>query len=382
MGRCGNFKIISKIAVLGVLFLLLLSFGWDRIELESRAFVITIGIDAGDGEYPFEVSMNISDTAAIGGGEKESYTVTRTAMGGSLADAMRQIEAKISDKIYYGHAKMVVLGESVLEDRYLLGEVIDTFVRNDEINIKTIVMATEKTAAEILSAKTGEQSFLGTDIADFYNKNDTNTASSVVKLDIEKMEANLRNDRSVIIPKIDLSDDEETEISIGGVAVVKDFSLAGYIPEESTGGFLWLKENAAGTRVAIDVEGGHITLLVSKSKPKLDFYEEGGRLYCLAKLKIEGSIEGARFVEEDLFETGKIMALQQDFAEKIHKEIEETFYVLQQDFAVDGFGLKEQLRKKKWRLYQAYGPVWESIFEDIQLDAEINLTIRNTGAIK
>jgi len=380
-----NTKFFSKFIAIGVMLFAILSFNWDRIELEGRAFVITIGIDAAEeGEEAFEVSMTIADVAAMEGqGNSDDAASLRTANGESLARAMGQIDAKINNKVYYGHTKAVVLGESVLADEDLLREVVDTLSRKNDINIKCIVMATDVSAKDILETKPQEQSLLGLYLSKFYNNNNVNTAASVVKLDLEDLTTSLQNNHSVVIPKITLDGEgEDAEITISGVAVVRDFALAGYIPEDDMAGFLWLMENGAGAQVAIDVEDGHMTFLVQKSKMRLSLGQENGQLHCIANLRTEGSIEGARFMEDYLFDTDTMQQLQDDFAQKIRNEIEEIFYIFQHDFGVDGFGLKELMRKKYPQLYKAYEADWRTAFEEMVLVTEVDVVIRNTGPVK
>ncbi|MCL2377032.1 MAG: Ger(x)C family spore germination protein [Defluviitaleaceae bacterium] len=379
-----NTKFFSKFIVIGVLLLAIMSFNWDRIELEGRAFAITIGIDAAEGDEAFEVSMSIADVAAMEGqGNSDDAATLRIACGESLARAMGQIDAKISGKVYYGHTKAVVLGESVLADENLLREVVDTLSRKNDINIKCIVMATDASAKDILEAKPQEQSLLGLYLSGFYNNNNANTAASVVKLDLEGLVTSLQNDHSAVIPKITLDGEgEEAEVTISGVAIVRDFTLADYIPEDDMAGFLWLMENSAGAQIAIDEGDGHITFLVQKSKVRLGFEEAGGQLHCTARLHAEGSIEGARFMDDYFFDYQTMQKLQEEFAQKIRDEIEEVFGIFQHDFGVDGFGLKELMRKKYPRLYEVYGTDWRNTFENMVLVADVDVLIRNTGSIK
>ena len=380
-----NTKFFSKFIIIGVLLLAILSFNWDRIELEGRAFVITIGIDAAEeSDDVFEVSMSIADVAVMeGGSSADDVSTLRIASGESLARAMGQIDAKISEKVYYGHTKAVVLGESVISDEDLLREVVDTLSRKNDINIKCIVMATDVSAKEILEIKPQEQSLLGLYLSGFYNNNNSNTAASVVKLDLEGLITSLQNDYSAVIPKITLDGEgEEVEVTISGVAVVSDFALADYIPEDDMAGFLWLMENGAGAQVAIDAGDGHITLLVQKSKHRFSFEETNGKLHCIAQLHAEGSIEGARFMDSYFFDMQTMQQLQDDFAQKIASEIEEIFDIFQNDFGVDGFGLKELMRKRYPQLYEVYGADWRDAFENMVLVTEVDVLIRNTGSVK
>jgi len=381
-----GFNFGAKFIVIGVMLFVLLSFNWDRTELEGRAFVVAIGIDAGDDEGErFEVSMSIADVAAMEGEGGDDVSILRVASGESLALAMGQIDAKISDNVYYGHTKAIVLGKCILEDESLLREVIDTLQRKNEINIKCIVMAADQKAAkDMLEAKPREQGLLGLYLSGFYNNHNANAAAHVLKLDLEGLTEGMRDTQSAVIPKIALEDDE---VAISGVAVLRGFELAGTVDDEEMAGFLWIMGDAIGTQIAIEAgksEGhGHITFLAATSRTKLSFKELDGRLHCIIKIKTEGSIEGARFMEDYLYNTATMLKLQKNFATKIQNEIESTINIFQQDLAVDGFGIKEQLRKKDWRLYQKYNDQdWQDTFKDMQFTINVDVTIRNAGSVK
>jgi len=389
-----GFSFSAKFIIIGVLLFALLSFNWDRTELEARAFVVAVGIDISDeDENRFEVSMSIADVAAMeGGGGDADVAVLRVADGESLACAMGQINAKICDTVYYGHTKAVVLGESILADEALLREVVDTLSRKNEINIKCIVMAAgeDAVAKDILAAKPQEESLLGVYLSGFYNSNNVNAAANVVKLDLEGLIEGLRSTESAVIPRVKLEEEEESkEVEISGVAVLRDFALAGHIDDDDMSGFLWLMEDASGAQVAVESGDGHITLLVQRSKAKLDFGEsESDRrhLYCTIELRVEGSIEGARFMDDNLYDTEVMQQLQNDFAIKICEEIEDILHIFQQDLGVDGFGLKEMLRKKNWQLYQAHmlqaEGDWQTVFEGTTFVVDVDVIIRNAGAVK
>jgi len=191
--------------------------------------------------------------------------------------------------------------------------------------------------------------------------------------------AGLMNSGSTIIPRITTENDDE--IAISGVAVVRDFALLDFVEEEDMAGYLWLLENAAGTQVPIEADGGHITFSTAKSRARLSFRETEGRLVCHVKLKVEGSIEGAVFMGEKLFDDNKLSEYQAAFAEKINDEIVEIFHTFQ-DLGVDGLGLQEILRKRHWPIYQRHADNWHTSFAETTLVTEVDVIIRNTGAVK
>jgi len=403
-----KWKIVAVLALL----VTLLSFNWDRIELESRAFVVTLGIDSADtDDARFEVSMNIAHTADKEGGGTNSV-IMRRAQGDSLAHAMGQLEASISEKVYFGHTKAIVLGEAVLQDASLLREVVDTLSRNSEIGIGTIVTATDKKAAEVLAARPKEQGLLGVYLSGFFNskspgsKGSANTASSAVKLDLEHLDLHLLTSGGVLIPLITLESDDEAdndddggstdnsdsetdsadkEVIINGVAVVRDYALEGYISQDDMRGFLWLAESAAGTRVALETDSGHVTMLISTSSVRYGFSEKDVALVCRVTLKAEGSIQGMDYADraDALFGPDKMVMYQSDFADEIRAEAMAVLDILQ-DYAVDGLGLKERLRKKDRALFHRFASDgdWCAAYESMAFEVDVDVVIRNAGAVK
>ncbi|MDR2167276.1 MAG: hypothetical protein LBE35_05430 [Clostridiales bacterium] len=303
-----NRRLIVKFATVTILLIALLNFNWDRVELENRAFVVALGIDAGE-EEGFKVSMSIIDVVALESGEQAPKTLLE-AEGASLAAAMGQIGAKITDEIYFGHTKAIILGEEVLRGASRVAHIADNLARNSDLNIRTIIMATDKAAAEILAAPPKSESLLGLYLANFYNNNSANVAAMVTKLDLENFVAGLRNEEQVLIPKITLEDEEH---KIGGVAALTDMHLAGYISEDKLLGHIWLNTNAAGMQIVIDEGDGPITLKITKSRPRR------------GEIAATGSIQGGAALRAGSdFTPEKIARLEGAFAQKIEQEIEKT----------------------------------------------------------
>jgi len=249
-------------------------------------------------------------------------------------------------------------------------------------------MAADGKASDILGTKPHQQGLLGVYLSSFYNSNDTNTASSAVKLDLEDLVAGLMVDGSAVIPRImldgkeddDAEDSKGDEFAISGIALIRDFALTGHIAEDAMGGYLWFLENAAGTQIAIDVDEGHLTFLTTKSKAGARFYENDGKLHCHVTLKAEGSIEGAVFLKDRLFDAEVLTAHENAFAAKIHEELADIFYAFQ-EAGVDGLGLHELIRKHRWALYQRFDN-WPQAFAEMIFTADVDVKIHNTGAVK
>ncbi|MCL2353212.1 MAG: hypothetical protein FWC69_01125, partial [Defluviitaleaceae bacterium] len=336
--RAWTFKIITTCLVLAAL----VSFNWDRQEIENRAFVMAMGIDIiEDDDNPFLVSFSIVDVLKLD--ENEGKNIMHTTQAPTLEVALSETSAKTSQKMYFAHTKAIVLGEGVLSNGDVAEGVIDTLRSRADVSLTTILMASEGKAKDIIEAKTQKDGCLGLYLADFYNKDNVNTAAHVMRVDLKSFKADC------LLPLVTLAADEKDdkdndkdevqELEVCGVAALKGFELVRYIPQDDLGGLVWVKANASGEHVA--VEG--TTLKIERSKSKIDFIENESRLYCYINVDAAGNIlERGSFKEAKLFE------------EKIKKEIEGLLAFLQKEGAIDAFGFLGDLKKKEPNLYRQY----------------------------
>ena len=190
--------------------------------------------------------------------------------------------------------------------------------------------------------------------------------ANIFKTDLENLVASLKNDNSAIITKLTLEDEK---INVGGVTVIKEGEFAGYIAEKDMAGYKWLTGDAQDERVHLDDS----TIKITKSKPKMTFFELNGKIYCQVNVKASASIEsGGTFCPE------KTKELEQNFAQEIKEEMTRTFKTFQRKYGVDALGLKEHMRKFHPRLYRSHAENWEQI----TLKPVVNLTLKSSGTVK
>lgn len=360
---------------------LLLAGCWDKIELENRGFVIAIGIDKAEGGEPFAVSMAIANAEAIhkesAEGQKETI---EKSQGETLASAMRNVDSQMSRKIYYGHTKVVVAGKDFLDDPDMLREAVDALERNNEINQKIVIVAADGKASDILGEELNGKPLVGVYISDFYKQNKKN-AVSASKLDLEGLLKSLRMTGGALIPKIEV---REKELKLGGAAVVKNLKLDGWMTEDEMRGFAWFRAQADGACVIAHYEADNdsipVAFTANKSKCTISFSEEQGKPVCTIKLTVKGGIEEYKFLSRSLFDDEKIDLLEAAYETEISKELEQTFSLLQKKYEVDGFWLKEYLRKRNYPLYLKYADDWDNAYRQMIFVPEVSVSVTNTGA--
>ncbi len=365
---------------------------WDKVELENRGFVNAIGIDKFNEENAeeaiyinkessrFLIAMSLPSLDKLTGGKSEETDnkAVKLAANETLSAAMHLIDIGSSQKLYFGHTKLVILGRDLLEDETLFRETIDALERNREINRKIIVLATEDNIKETLECKAEGEPLIGMFVSNFY-KNNADTISLALKQDLQGLIRQLRSTNTAIIPKIAVKDNE---IKLGGAAVIKDFKLKGFLDDEKMSGYLLFKDKANGAQITIPYENSYIPLRIDKTKVNLNFSEDGYGLILQADFVISGNIEEYMFNNQKTLTREKLINLSEKFSEKIKSEVEDTFSYFQNILYVDGYLLKDYLRKHDYDLYKKYEEDWDTAFEETIFDPKVIVQITGTGSIK
>ena len=336
--------------------LLLLSACHDGIELTDRAFVIGFAIDK-EGDN-VSVTLSIANVEAVSDrGDPEDLEELLEAEAPSLAAAMREVNNGVSSSVFFGHAKLLVLGENLLKDPIKLENVLDTLQRNNEINHRIIVLAAEN-ASETLDYEKNKEPLLGFFVQNFFENND----APVPQMDLEVLINKMRTGQTALIPMINL--DEGVEIS--GAAVVDDFEFIGWLDEEEAIGLAWFLGKPAGAVVTTD----DAAFEVIRSRRKVRFVERSGVLHCYITLTVNGNLTSGK---------GDNRNLQNEFEREIADILMTTFEKLYCELNTDGFGLREKLRRQNRRLYLEHG---DNIADTVEFNVGVTVRLVDSGAVK
>ena len=147
-------KLTSKgrpiwLAVLCILFLFFTN-DFGGISLENTAIIVACGVDY-DGSV-YTVSCQLADSDPSSGNTPSQQQVVISGMGSTPATALSDLVQQTGWYPNLSFCYAIVLGESVLQ--YDLMEVLDYFLRSEELNDAALICACEGKAGDLLKAKT------------------------------------------------------------------------------------------------------------------------------------------------------------------------------------------------------------------------------------
>lgn len=376
---------------------------FDKVELEERALVLAIGIDkynknidttlekTGE-EKRYVVSMampNVSEGEKSGETEKQSdpmekeeetQTVNeaiKTGEGSSISSTMDLIDTYISQDLYFGHTKVAILGEELLKEENLLKETIDSLERNKEISSKLIILASKKDAISILETIPKDEKMIGIYINDFY-KNNKRNSSFTFRVDLEDVIKDmLSTNGDTGIPTIDIVDND---IRLGGIAVLNNYKLVGYLDDRQTKGLLWIIDKNSLGEITVPFENTFVSMDIFKKKMDMEFFEQNGKIVCKIKIDVKGNIS-EYILNNNIEDDMKYEILEKEYENYLKEEIKyslESIINLNSDI----LKFKEKIRKNNYDLYKKYDLENNNIYKNLEFNIECDVKIKGSGSIR
>lgn len=192
---------------------------FDYNELNMQELVNGAGIDvSGD-----KVSVHV--LCAATGGEEEKQGVRYTSEGSGFFDAVRNVGGEADKKLYWGHARCLVIGEQAAERT---DEILDTVIRAQDVYLDIApVIAKGTSAKDVLDTKPPG----GRDVTDSISSMFANEANSRRFRAVRVWEI-LRERESAgvyILPTVTVEDGAPY---LSGGAVMRGGKISGYLSGE------------------------------------------------------------------------------------------------------------------------------------------------------
>ena len=137
-------RAISMIIILSMLFA---TGCWDRMELNDLGIELGWGLDkAPNGQVEASAQVVIPSRLKVegGGGGKPYFVVS--GIGKTTLDATQNMQARLSRKVLRSHRRVMLIGEPLA--RQGLKKVLDTYVRDPQIRMRTDVIVTKNSTAK------------------------------------------------------------------------------------------------------------------------------------------------------------------------------------------------------------------------------------------
>lgn len=363
---------------------------WDKVEIDERAFVGGIFVDAletekskGGGtiepfyEEKMDSTLKVIFTLANPGevlkrGEKGFVTVEAEAE--SIPDAIRKIGTRLNRTPFFAHTKVVVLTEKVLKDENLFKEILDFLERDPDINAQVNIMMLKGDIEKLTNIKPKLDIYLVTYIQGVFNN--ASKLSYVVPIKLLNFIAQLNSSNKAILPIITVNEDE---VEIKGLALVKDNKLYKEIDEKYLRAFQFINSGFKAGRKFINFKGVDLSYYIQDSFRDIYVKEEEGKLKFIIKAELEGFLENNVFSKEEL-DKKQIDEIEAIISKSFELELKETIKYFQNVVESDYLGLEDYTRKNYYRIFKKYEDNWDEAFREADFEVEAQAFIRRIGS--
>jgi len=381
---------------------------WDRLELEERAVVLGISIDAAaqeevqaledevshlkgnfptPGTKPIRLAVQIALPGRIplgpgegGGGSNNNQTIwVVDVVGHTIDDAIMNLQQQISGRLFFGHLRVIVVSEEIA--RSGLQNLNDYMRRNSEVRRMAWLMIARGNAKALLDARPKLER-----VPTLFMISTLDDAVKLGKFPMDYIGIYWSNSskkgQEGYLPYVQLMSQQNIELK--GLAYFKGDKMAGATKPLEIGAFMGVKGmNPAGYRgsISIDNTGNSVMLYSTHRQSKIDVAIENGRPHFHVVIANELNLE-EKSSESFLVDRPEILAdlekKDEEAANKFHAElIKKT-----QENGSDIFGFGEHLRAKKPRYWDREVKTkeqWQKMYKDIPIDVTVDIKIRRIG---
>lgn len=314
---------------------------WDAKDPEDRSFIITLGVD-----YAAEGCIFTFAPANMETGEAE------IVIAETLAEAVAEVDTRISRKTDLGQLKTVILSQSLLEQAEKRESLLRELEQSQAVSAKVMLLATTDTASACVEAALAEDR--GLFLWDFYK----NTAAEVAVtkgMDLDTFLAErAEQGGNAVLPRIST---ENSRLRLGGgIALSQNLVLP--LNEDEERGYLFLLGEAEGAVLSLGNE--RIPLRIEKNHVRYTFLEKEDGILCIIEIFAEGIPQGF-FAEAEW---------QDIFASLIQSEAAHTLKIAQMA-GTDLFGILPRLYRQTPELVGGYDR--EAVWAAMQFEISVSL---------
>lgn len=390
-----------------ILLLPLLSGCWDSLPVDKRATILGLAIDqaspnagensniTGAGEafvepkkklirltaqvaVPGRLPLGPGGMGGDGGGQKQKPVWVVSVVGHTIDDAMMNLQQQLSDKIFLGHLRVIVVSDKIAKRG--LRQISDFLRRDSEIR-RTAWLLVAKDAARIMNVAPPLET-----IPTLYLTSAMTEAVDMGKLPSSFLGVFWRISSSEgtnpFLPYVTVKGSDNIEIA--GLAYFKKDKMVGRINPFEIGLFMGIKGlNPGGYAGFVPVPARHGAVLLQsrKRQSKITINIDHGQPRATVKIHLEVILKeksNPRMVihrTKDLDEIEKINNHQLDIAYR--KLIAKT-----QKKGSDIFGFGEYVRAKHPRYWNSQIRTlekWDRVYKHMPVDVDAVVKIRRVG---
>lgn len=384
---------------LSVLLLLSLTGCWSSNEIEEMGLSVGLALDEGKEStiekklkeqgggytkkdiltltYQFVNPQGTESESNEGGLQQKAY-INISETGDSVHQMTREFSLRSDRPMFSPHLKVIVISEDLVR-KYRLEQLLDQFLRDNEIRPSCLVFISKGQARETLeSRETGEiPAFRLLGIAG----NEYRTTRVLPSVSLAKLEGKMQSGSSFLLQNV-ISTNGEVKFSGAAVIEGKTKKLRAFLNEEELEGLTWITGKGKGGLIkSFDKETNQPIMYEVKSmKSNITPHVNGNNISFNVTIESEGRISENWVVSEKTSENKFLKNAEKATEEEVTQLVKNVLKFMQEDYQVDVAGFGNRLRIKHPKVWEKVKKDWDQTFSEIPIKYNVNITITEYGA--
>lgn len=373
--------------LLPLLLLLILPLGgcWNRVEINDLAVVAMMAIDQTDeGRLRLWVHLVIPSKAGgvpgTGGQASGAAFITLSATGRSIMEAAQQIQLESSRRLFWAHARVVLIGERLAQES--LRPVVDFLTRHRELRPTNYVLVVRGDVAQLMGSPVNLERLPVEKIREI-SRARVGTAVEMgewVEMLYEKGSQPVMGVVELKLPPDGAPRDQNPSLALVGTALFRSTKLVGYLDDRVTRGLLWLRAQSHRGSAAVEMEGetGVVSLSWNTTTVERKARLVRGQVEIEVLARVEGDIS-EETVTLDLSDPQVLRQIETQLNQQIIARMEAALSQMKR-LNVDAAGLGEVVHRQLPVVWRRLERNWLTEgFQEARVILRADARIRRTG---
>ncbi|MFB5763179.1 Ger(x)C family spore germination protein [Paenibacillus medicaginis] len=372
---------------------------WSSSPIEDRNLEVGIALDTGTqsreekrlqkrgGGYPkqelirrtvqFELPEAHGGSGSNGGPSQAKNFYNLVETGDSMMEITRETYLQTNSPAGF-HLKTIVISSSLLS-RISMYELLDYFLRDNDIRLSLKVMISTGTASDVLKKTTVPGQVPALALKELFDNRKRNSRMAK-PLPLAKIIGPLKSNKSFILPNV-ITTDHEIKVAGAGVIKGKTQKYAGFLSETEVEGLQWIKGDIAGgiVKEADPQSGKIIEYEIKSAKSKIQAIMDGDDISFHVHMTSNGRIAES-FKPAKNLSNNRLMAQEKKWVEEKVNELAQNAAARMRELRVDVGGFGEALRIQHPEVWKKVKNDWDNAFVNIPVTYSTKIQIEDYGA--
>lgn len=383
------FKIIPIVALT-----LLLTGCWDRIEIDRRAFVSTIGIDVGsdiekknilNGDADIKnykdlsmvrITYGFPDLRHMDTQKGTAESIALTVDGYSPIDAYFKAARMSSRSLHFGHSKLLLLSDKLFDYPELEKEVLDYIEREPNLNRSIIMAIVKGNTEDYIKFKP-----IMEDSADSYITNllgNSSISGTLSPITLTKYIDMVKSKVVSMLPVFSIKDESKMELE--GVAIIEDNIIQAYLDNDEIENIQILRSDIGASKKLVTSEGHPIDYYIKNVDTNLDIKYFNNKLHLNYSIFTEGDLAGY-YTDAKEIDDKDIKNLEKKLNKQMEEELLQVAYMTKNDLKLDILEIEDKVKKYHPKLWGDIKENWQTEIEKAEISIVVKNQIRTVGIV-